>query len=110
MPIPTEIWLNGRSYQIEDCGGPHPNGGVVLGCLQYPSATILLNMDVDLEAQLTTLFHEAFHAFEQDIRGQQSEDLAYMVGTFVHTLFSHNREIAECYLPIEEFDDDEEGT
>jgi len=111
MPIPDEMWINGRPYMIEDCG-THPLGDVVLGCVKYPEAIILLNQDADLEGQLKTLWHETFHIFQQDIQGRMDEDLANLVSTFVHNLLSQNPEIADCYSTIEEpeaFEDDDKS-
>jgi len=110
MPIPDELWINGRAYLVEDCG-THPLGDVVLGCVKYPEGIILLNQDADLEGQLKTLFHEAFHIFQQDIQGRMDEDLANLVSVFCHNLLTHNREVADCYSTTEEpeaFEDDEQ--
>jgi len=107
--IPDELWINGRAYLIEDCG-THPLGDVVLGCMKYPDGIILLNQDIDLEGQLKTLWHEAYHVFQQDILGKTDEGEANLVSTFIHNFLTHNREIADCYSTTEEpeaFDDDE---
>jgi len=111
MSLPLEVWINGRTYLIEDCG-THPIGDVVLGCLKYQDAIILINMDCDLEGQLKTLWHEMTHAFQQDLEGKMDEDLACLVSLFVHNILCHNREIADFYCTHneEEYEfDDEPG-
>jgi len=107
MPIPDEIHLNGRTYTIEDCSGPAAEENF-MGEMKYFTATILLNFDLDLEAQLRTLIHEAWHVFAKDYGLKSNPDeserehLAELVSLFMHLLLCHNPEIADCYSTTEE--------
>lgn len=102
MAIPDEVFVNGRWYALEETG--ESGGDIVLGCVRYAEGRILLNMDVDLECQLKSIWHEACHIAQQDLEGEMSEKLANFVSTFAHNFLCHNQEIAKCYTP-EEGDD-----
>jgi len=105
VPIPDEIWINGRAYDVEEAMSS-PAQDIVLGCAQYAAGKILLNLDTDLECQLKTIIHECFHIFQQDYDGEMDEKLANLVSLFVHNLLSTNRELADCYCTHQEEEED----
>lgn len=117
MPIPDEIYLFGRRYEVKDAGiiGTG-DAAIALGEAKYAPGIIFLNQDVDLEAQLRTLWHEVWHIFGHDTAAfsetaedeREAERFAQLVSLFVHVVLCHNPQIAECYIPEEEFDDDVE--
>jgi len=103
VAIPDEVWINGRTYEIEDCSGPAADAEALMGQLRYHGARILLNMDMDLEAQLRTLWHEMWHVFAHDMGMEPADDraevekMAELVSLFAHVVLCHNRELADAY-------------
>jgi len=96
MGLPDELWINGRVYDVEMQEG-NPLRECEMGLVEYIKAVITINEDMELEGQLRALIHEAWHVFDQDINGEMDEKMANHVATFVHNLFTHNRDLADIY-------------
>jgi hypothetical protein len=94
--LPDTLTIFGRTFTIKDLPALSAAEGVI-GLAAYHEAAIYLDRTADPALTLTTLWHEAIHIVQNDLRGRVDEDQARWISLFVHNLLVHNPAVIECY-------------
>jgi len=96
MNLPDELVILGVTYDIRPMDAITKTD--TMGMYNSRTASILIDMEMSAQVQLSTLWHELIHIIQFQLGVTTDETVANAMAAGIHELLTNNPALVECYI------------